>query len=121
MVLQSRNWGLRRDKERNIQSPKPELLEIRNPMPEFESSVRLAVTAFIEPGCSVCFSILFFLFPLRALWSLLIHNGSLFHLRQRSGSCQRNGRTATGFPQVRQQESSEDQLLEKMLQTGSVS
>lgn len=39
--------GSEETKKGIFKSPKPELLEIRNPMPEFESSVRLAVTAFI--------------------------------------------------------------------------
>lgn len=40
--------GAQKRQRRNIQkSPKPELLEIRNPMPEFESSVPLSSDSFI--------------------------------------------------------------------------
>ena len=73
--------GSEESKKGIFKSPKPELLEIRNPVPEFESSVCLAVTAFIWTWLLCAFQhpfFFFFFFSPESFMSLLIHNGSFY-------------------------------------------
>lgn len=73
MVLQKAGIGGSEETKKGIfKSPKPELLEIRNPMPEFESSVRFSSDSFYLNLVALCVlaSFFFLFFPLRALLCL---------------------------------------------------